>query len=245
MSLSHQFNVSPSKLSIPVVVPAAGVGRRMQSDRPKQYLPLMGKTMLEVTIETLMTHPNVGTIYVVVSPEDSVYKTLSLYQYPNIEWVEGGAERVDSVYAGLIEAQSNHSWVMVHDAARPCVTHDDISKLLTLIESSREPLEGGILAMPVVDTMKVQRKQSNQVEQTVDRDLMWHALTPQLFQTQSLIAAIDDARSRHLAITDEASAMEAFGGVVTLVNSSRQNIKVTQPEDLALAEFYLSHKETK
>lgn len=235
-------NHSNEFLKVPVIVPAAGVGRRMGAECPKQYLPLMGKTILEITVDVLMSHPNVGTIFVVVNPSDQHYKTLSLFSHPNIVWVDGGEERVDSVYAGLKAARSDNQWAMVHDAARPCVSHKDISSLLTLVDSLNNPLAGGILAMPVVDTMKQQREATTQVDCTLNRELMWHALTPQLFQIDSLIAAIEFARAKNVSITDEASAMEAYGGQVTLVNSARQNIKVTQPDDLALAEFYLSKK---
>ncbi|WP_079753132.1 IspD/TarI family cytidylyltransferase, partial [Vibrio parahaemolyticus] len=129
-------------------------------------------------------------------------------------------------------------WVLVHDAARPCVTLNDIDRLIDVC--CAHPT-GGILASPVRDTMKRANKENN-IDHTVDREALWHALTPQMFKTQQLTRALADALQQGVAITDEASALEWLGETPALVQGSANNIKITQPEDLALAEFYLSRE---
>lgn len=227
---------------IPVIVPAAGIGSRMAADRPKQYLMLQGKTMLEVTIEKLLSHPRISNVIVAIHPNDSVFQTLTVAQSPRVQSVIGGEQRVDSVLAGLSAMSVDASWVLVHDAARPCFHLDDLSQLLVLTEDKNTHCDGGILAMPVIDTMKKAIADEDTVDCTVDRQGLWHALTPQLFRKQALIASIKAAQVNKVVVTDEASAMEANGGVVKLVDSRRCNIKVTQPEDLQLAEFYLEQE---
>lgn len=230
---------------IPVVIPAAGVGQRMQADRPKQYLQLHNKTLLEHTLHNLYNHPAIGAIYLVLSPEDEYFKTLKTLDLTRTHRVAGGAERVDSVLAGLkaiAQTSSSNDWVLVHDAARPCVSHADIDRL---IDSQSHFEDGAILASPVRDTMKRADIQSREViAETVTRNDLWHAYTPQMFRVNTLISAIEHGLSRNATLTDEASAMELFGKTVGLVHGSVSNLKVTTPDDLALAEFYLSRGET-
>lgn len=137
-----------------------------------------------------------------------------------------------------VSAQLPCEWVLVHDAARPCVTLNDIDRLIDVC--CAHPT-GGILASPVRDTMKRANKENN-IDHTVDREALWHALTPQMFKTQQLTRALADALQQGVAITDEASALEWLGETPALVQGSANNIKITQPEDLALAEFYLSRE---
>ncbi len=224
--------------ALPVVVPAAGVGKRMGSDRPKQYLTLHGKTILQHTLERLHQHPKLGQIFLVVSPTDPYIRTTTIAELPWVTLVDGGNERADSVLAGL-QAIGNADWVMVHDAARPCIQLEDINALLRLQEQSTT---GGILATPVRDTMK-RSNQHLSVVRTEDRTHLWHALTPQFFPYHELTQSLTAGLAAGANITDEASAMEWAGHRVSLVPGSASNIKITQPDDLALAAFYLQHQQ--
>lgn len=232
------MTLSSTMSSLVAVVPAAGVGSRMKADRPKQYLKISGKTILEHTIEKLLAHPAVKQVIVAVSDDDPYYPQLSLADNPQVIRVSGGHERADSVLSALnyIEKNQLAEWAMVHDAARPCVDLNDID---TLIEVANDNQLGGILATPVRDTMKRANAQKN-IEHTVDREALWHALTPQLFKTQMLTSALSKALAQDAVITDEASAIEWLGEKPALIQGRADNIKITQPEDLALAEFYLT-----
>jgi 2-C-methyl-D-erythritol 4-phosphate cytidylyltransferase len=190
---------------------------------------------------------------VVLHPKDTVFKSLEIAKLENIHSVVGGDERVDSVLSGL--KYLNHiprssDWIMVHDAARPCVSNKDIDTLIETVESAASSdISGAILAMRVRDTMKRSKPENglNVSLKTVPREDLWHALTPQLFSIQSLIESIERALDKGYPVTDEASAMEASGHAVALVEGSTKNIKITTPEDLDLAAFYLaeSSKQTK
>ena len=223
--------------SVIAVVPAAGVGSRMKADRPKQYLTINGKTILEHTVEKLLAHPQVSQIVVAISDDDPYYPELPLTQNPQVIRVAGGSERADSVLSALdyIEKQQLGGWVMVHDAARPCVQLSDIDKLISTAMSHDV---GAILAAPVRDTMK--RGAQGQIDHTVERADLWHALTPQMFRAEPLWNVLSEALQQGVSITDEASAFEWKGFSPALVAGRSDNFKITQPEDLALAEFYLS-----
>lgn len=218
-----------------VVVPAAGVGKRMQAQRPKQYLEIDGKSILQTTLEKLIAHPQIHHIYLVLHPDDQYFGGCPLNAEPWLTCVMGGEERVDSVLNGLRLVKEE--WVLVHDAARPCVMHDDISRLLALAKDT----DGGILAHRVRDTMKVST--NNQcVQNTANRDQLWHALTPQFFKTDLLIRAIESAQMAGHPITDEASAMEYTGSPVHLIAGRPSNIKITTQDDLAIAQYYLTQQ---
>lgn len=223
--------------SVIAVVPAAGVGSRMKADRPKQYLTINGKTILEHTVEKLLAHPQISQIVVAISDDDPYYPELPLNQNPQVIRVVGGSERADSVLSALdyIEKQQLGGWVMVHDAARPCVQLSDIDKLISTAMSHDV---GAILAAPVRDTMK--RGAQGQIDHTVERADLWHALTPQMFRAEPLWNVLSEALQQGVSITDEASAFEWKGFSPALVAGRSDNFKITQPEDLALAEFYLS-----
>ncbi|MEZ9657544.1 2-C-methyl-D-erythritol 4-phosphate cytidylyltransferase [Vibrio splendidus] len=223
--------------SVIAVVPAAGVGSRMKADRPKQYLQIHGKTILEHTVEKLLSHPQVSKIVVAVSDDDPYYPELPLNLNPQVIRVSGGTERADSVLSALdyTAQQQLSDWVMVHDAARPCIQLSDIDKL---ISGAMTHDVGAILAAPVRDTMK--RGAQGQIEHTVDRVDLWHALTPQMFRSKPLRKVLSEALQQGVSITDEASAFEWKGLSPALIAGRSDNFKITQPEDLALAEFYLS-----
>ena len=223
-----------SELSFSVVIPAAGIGKRVGADIPKQYLAILDKTIIEHSIAPFLAHPDIKKVIVSVAKNDQWFKTLSVAQHPKLTIVEGGKERVDSVLNAL-KTLPNNDYVLVHDAARPCLQTSDIDKL---ISHARATETGAMLACRVRDTMK-RTDQDNQIEHTVERQNLWHALTPQMFNNQQLITAIGNIDEQHL-ITDEASAIELAGGSVTIIEGRSDNLKVTQSEDLLLAEFYLS-----
>ena len=227
------------------VVPAAGRGSRMGAAIAKQYLPLVGKTIIEHTLEALLALPQLPRIYVALAADDDQFQRLPLALDGRITTVIGGAERSDSVAAALGQLLADgFDWALVHDAARPCITATEIEKL---VARASELGHGAILASRVRDTMKRAHGGSTLIAETVSRADLWHALTPQLFPARALAAAIAAAGAAGVAVTDEASAMEWRGQPVALVAGSRWNIKVTEPEDLTLAALWLSgaHLETR
>lgn len=227
------------------VIPAAGIGSRMQAQVPKQYLQVHAKSVIEHTIDALLAHPQISAVVVVLHPQDEHFSSLEVASHPQVHVTRGGAERVDSVKAGLQYCQDLYAqyacatWVLVHDAARPCILPEDIDKLLQLHQD--DDSHGGILAVQVSDTIK-RGKQADNIECTVDRQHLWQAQTPQFFPLQTLLKSIEQAQNEQLTITDEASAMELAGHTVKLVEGSTSNIKITRPDDLALASFYLQQR---
>ncbi|MDN2480199.1 2-C-methyl-D-erythritol 4-phosphate cytidylyltransferase [Vibrio agarivorans] len=227
--------------TIYAIIPAAGVGSRMQADKPKQYLTLQGKTILEHTAALFLQRDDIKEVIIAISPDDPYFDALSLSQHPKVVRVTGGKERADTVLSALQYIDSKeqgNAWVMVHDAARPCLQQDDINRLKAAALSHSV---GGILAAPVRDTMK--RGNSAQgIDHTVDRENLWHALTPQLFPINSLKTCLEQALKQGYQVTDEASALEFAGYAPELVTGRADNIKITRPEDLALAQFYLMNQ---
>ncbi len=230
--------MSTANTSIVAVVPAAGIGSRMQADRPKQYLTIGSQTILEHTLLKLAAHPAISRVVVALSPDDQYFSQLPLQNASWLTIVDGGASRAESVNNALAELADNE-WALVHDAARPCVNSSDISRLIERTDA--EHFGGGILATPVRDTMKrASADTANQVVlKTEERDNLWHALTPQLFRADRLREALAAALSAGAVVTDEASAMEFAGYTVELIDSDPANIKITRPADLPLAQFYL------
>lgn len=223
------------------VIPAGGVGARMRSAVPKQYLPLRGTTVLVHTIERMGNHPRISGVAVAIAPSDEYWRKDDYACHEKILLAEAGAERCHSVLSALhrlsgVAAASD--WVLVHDAARPCVRTADIDRLMD--ELAGHPI-GGLLAAPVRDTMK--RAAGNVVVETVPREGLWHALTPQMFRLEPLLQAIESALASGTLVTDEAQAMELQGHRPVLVEGHVDNIKITMPRDLALAELYLQQQE--
>jgi 2-C-methyl-D-erythritol 4-phosphate cytidylyltransferase len=224
------------------VVPAAGGGTRMRAARPKQYLPLLGRAILQHTLERLGHYPRLRGLVVGIAADDAYWPTLAA-QVPNLLTTYiGGAERAQTVLNGLralgIYAAPD-DWVLVHDAARPCVRHADIDALLAAVTGHAD---GGLLALPLSDTMK-RADHNGCSEETVPRAGLWRALTPQVFRLAALSAALESAMQAGAEITDEASAMEYSGARPRLVHGHADNIKITVPEDLALAELFLREQE--
>ena len=222
-----------------VIVPAAGIGRRMRSEIPKQYLTLDGHSVLEHSLHRMSLYPAITEIIVALAEDDPYWKKqhLDLVARP-VKTIVGGKERSDSVLNGLrslTDRAEDNDWVLVHDAARPCVRVTDIQRL---IDQCQTDDVGGLLAMPVRDTMK-QANDDGYVEQTVARERLWHALTPQMFRYGKLLRALEQAQHQGIPVTDEAMAMELAGMQAKLVEGHADNIKITRPEDLTLAAFYL------
>ncbi len=230
-----------------VIIPAAGDGQRMQADCPKQYLKLNDKTVLEHTLAVFDRPELISAIVVVLADSDPYWpqlqQSLSHFSVPLYTTV-GGKERCDSVLNAMQELEqyaSAKDWVLVHDAARPCVTWEDITKLVSTLENETV---GGLLASPVKDTIK-RSDNSGRVSATVERNQLWRALTPQMFRFEILYKALLQAlTSKEIAgyITDDASAVEQLGQKPLLVEGSGDNIKITTPEDMLVAEIYLSQK---
>jgi len=224
------------------IVPAAGTGSRMQTDRPKQYLDLQGKTVIEHTLERLASHPRIKGIVVAIAADDPWWSQMSaqisIVSNSLIHVVNGGATRADSVLNALTELAritDDDPWVLVHDAARPCLRHQDIDHMLDVLY---EHPVGGILGIPVNDTVK-RTNAKQEITETIERQNLWRASTPQMFHLQALTQALQSAKQQQLAVTDEASAMELSGVHPVMVEGHSDNIKITVPQDLALAGLFL------
>jgi|SRR5690606_18017776 2-C-methyl-D-erythritol 4-phosphate cytidylyltransferase len=215
-----------------LVIPAAGVGARMAADRPKQYLEIAGRCILEHTLDCFLDHPGLLGAVVCVALDDPFWQQLAVASDPRVRRAPGGRERADSVLAGLqvllAEGAGAEDWVLVHDAARPNLVRQDLDRLLTSLAD--DPV-GGLLAVPARDTLK-RAGADGRVEQTVDRSVIWQAYTPQMFRLGALHDALSKALQARVAITDEASAMEWAGQAPRLIEGRADNLKVTRPEDL-------------
>jgi 2-C-methyl-D-erythritol 4-phosphate cytidylyltransferase len=212
----------------------------MAADRPKQYLLLGDCTVLKHTLQRLMASQLYAGIVVALSPKDEYWSSLCLSDTEQVHRVVGGLERADSVLSGLgfiTLLGSDDDWVMVHDAARPCVTETDLRRLVEKV--GNDPV-GGILALPVHDTLK--DVESDRIQSTVDRSRVWRALTPQMFRLGLLRDALRDASRNNRLVTDEASAIELKGLRPLIVEGRPDNIKITRPEDLPLATYYLEQQ---
>lgn len=220
------------------IVPAAGKSTRMGSAVAKPYLTLRDKKVIEHSLSPLLSNKNIEKILVVIQPEDQEWQKLSIHQHPKIATVLGGEQRYHSVLNGLQALESvaqENDWVLVHDAARPCFNVKDLDKLIA--ELSTHPT-GGALGVKISDTVK-RVTSSNEVVATVDRSELWQAYTPQMFRFALLKNALEKIIEKNLPVTDEAQAIELSGASLKMVAGSRNNIKITYPEDLKLAELFL------
>jgi 2-C-methyl-D-erythritol 4-phosphate cytidylyltransferase len=224
------------------LVPAAGTGARLGASVPKQYLVVAGRPLVWHAVASLLAHAAIGRVAVVLHPDDRLFE-----RQP---WAElggrvaalrcGGATRAESVRNGLVELRAeldDDDWMLVHDAARPCLSLELLQRLLETLDGDGI---GGLLAVPVADTLK-RASADQRVLRTEPRDGLWRAQTPQMFRYGLLSRALD--RADLASVTDEASAVEALGASPRLVAGSERNVKVTYPEDLALAELILKQRE--
>ena len=217
------------------LVPAAGLGARMGGELPKQYLPLAGQPMILHALATLCGNPDITMVVAVLAPDDQ--------HFAGYDWAGfgsklqplycGGVTRAESVLNGLIVAELEpDDWVLVHDAARPCLSSEQLSRLIAEV---REDETGGLLAVPVADTLK-RADDAGRVASTERREGLWQAQTPQMFRAGLLLQALVSKPD----VTDDASAIEALGLRPKLVMSESTNFKVTYPEDIKLAELLLA-----
>ncbi len=218
------------------VVPAAGSSTRLEGQVPKQYRLLAGRRVLEHSLAALLDCPSVRQVVVALSAADAWFPTLACASDPRVLAVAGGRERCLSVLAGLrASGAAEHDWVLVHDAARPCL---QASELSTLVSACEQDEVGGLLALPLADTLKRQDA-TGRVGETLPREGLWRALTPQMFRRgvleRALVAAIEAGRLPG----DEAAAVEAAGFAPRLVQGSPLNLKITYPDDLDFAEAVL------
>jgi len=223
-----------------VIIPAAGVGQRMQADCPKQYLLLAGQTILDRTIDIFMSHPRIAGVLVGIGEGDVYWPDSKWHSHACVHTFVGGHQRSDTVTRGLrylfsisgIESQD----VLIHDAARPLLT---LAALDRIIDHYSD--QGAILAMPVKETVKLQVSGVALVKTTLDRSVIWLAQTPQKFPSHALLKALEKAQDEGVSVTDECSAMELVGWQPDLVMGESSNIKVTLPEDLLIAEALFSY----
>jgi len=218
--------------SFHVIIPAAGVGSRMENALPKQYLPLAGKPLISHIIQTFFNHPSIAGIHLALSPEDAFWRSLTINPDSRLHLhYTGGGSRSETVLNTLNTMQvDDQDWILVHDAARPGLTHATLSQL---IDSLTDDAVGGLLALPVADTIK-KSNEVNQVEKTVSRQNLWRAQTPQMFRYATLKQAITAFDGTP---TDEAEAIEGLGLTPKLIHGELRNLKVTYPEDLELLEL--------
>ena len=214
-----------------VIIPAAGTGNRMASVLPKQYVPLAGKPMISHTVQVFFKHPRISSIHLALNPDDDFWRSLPLEPVSRLKLhYTGGDSRSETVLNTLraISAAEN-DWILVHDAARPGLTHQLIDNLLNALENDAV---GGLLALPLADTLK-QADAANRVEKTIPRTDLWQAQTPQMFRYGTLVKALQSFEG---AATDEAEAIEALGLQPKLVRGELRNLKITYPQDLVLLE---------
>ena len=214
-----------------VIIPAAGTGNRMASVLPKQYVPLAGKPMISHTVQVFFKHPRISSIHLALNPDDDFWRSLPLEPVSRLKLhYTGGDSRSETVLNTLraISAAEN-DWILVHDAARPGLTHQLVDNLLNALENDAV---GGLLALPLADTLK-QADAANRVEKTIPRTDLWQAQTPQMFRYGTLVKALQSFEG---AATDEAEAIEALGLQPKLVRGELRNLKITYPQDLVLLE---------
>ena len=223
------------------IVPAAGSGSRFGGTLPKQYMPLLGRPMLSWTLETLLQQDSFAGVMVALAAGDPAWQSLRESRVERVHTCIGGARRDLSVCSALqaLEGRAAETdWVVVHDAARPCLRQEDLERLF--VELADDAV-GGLLAVPLSDTLK--RVRSGQgVSETVSRDGLWRALTPQMFRFGLLHRALCLCVERQRAVTDEASAIEMLGLEPRVVRGHADNIKVTSAEDAALAAAILASR---
>ncbi|HVP34424.1 MAG TPA: 2-C-methyl-D-erythritol 4-phosphate cytidylyltransferase [Steroidobacteraceae bacterium] len=228
-----------------LVMPAAGSGRRFQGDVPKQYAPLMGRTVIEWALAPFLGDERCAHAVVVIAEADSIWPRVAARLAPErVSATPGGVERSDSVRRGLGKLAGRAAaldWVLVHDAARPCLEPADLARLISRVTDADR---GGLLAAPAADTLKQAREASERAEspavaRTIDRSGLWRALTPQMFRYGELCAALQEAYAAHRNPSDEAQALEWRGEHPLLVEGAPTNLKVTTSGDLKLAEAVL------
>lgn len=227
--------------SVWAVLPAAGIGARMGAGKPKQYLRIAGRTVLEYACDAFLQCSRVRGLVIALHPNDSEFATLDLANDSRVSSVVGGAERADSVLAALdalAKEAGPTDWVMVHDAARPCLQAATVEELLASLSKHEV---GGVLAQPATETIKLAGSNGD-IAETLPREHVWLAQTPQVFRYGILCEALRRAAADGVVATDESMAVERLGHKPLLLKSEALNIKVTRPQDLPLAAWYLAQR---
>ena len=224
------------------VVPAAGSGTRFDATLPKQYASLADRPVIDHTLDVLCRHPLISRVIVALAENDTHWKKTAASRHPRVRTVAGGKERCNSVLHGLefLDAAPK-DWILVHDAVRPCLRDAELSKLTAALQD--DPV-GGLLAIPVQDTLKCGDADSARVVRTLDRTGLWQAQTPQMFRFDILLKAIRTALQAQLPITDEAHAVEQLGKTPRLIHGSVTNLKITTPHDLHIATALLQLRQS-
>lgn len=223
------------------VIPAAGSGQRFGASTPKQFLRLAGKPVIQHAIDALLALPDLQRLVVATAADDPHWNQLPAAGDARITAITGGATRAASVLAGLQHLQNlaaADDWVLVHDAARPLITAGQIEQLRAALAGHAV---GGVLAVPVADTVK-RCNRDGAIEQTVDRSTLWAAQTPQLFRYQLLCDSLTAALQAGVEVTDEAQAVELAGHTAQVVEGSPDNFKITLPAQLELAEYLMARR---
>lgn len=228
------------KNNVVAIVPAAGIGKRMLCNIPKQYIKIGNQFIIEHTINVLLLHPKIKQVIVVLNKNDNIFKTLKIFTNKKIITTVGGKTRSKSVFLGIKKAIqiSNVYWVIIHDAVRPFIDIKEISNLLSIINTNNV---GGILAIPIHNTIKYSSNNLT-VKKTIERKNLWNALTPQLFPINLLLSCLKKTIHNKYIINDESSALEYCGYYPKIIIGNKKNIKITEPDDLKIAEFYFKKK---
>ena len=221
------------------IIPAAGDSSRYSGEVPKQFLKVDGRTVLELSIKPLLNFSECLGVCVLVPPQDQYHKALEITDNPKIFVVEGGTSRIDSVAKGVKfwqQSELSYDYILIHDAARPCLRSSDIQQLLDSID---DEVDGVVLGIPCSDTIKKVSAKGSLILNTLDRSKLWRAFTPQIFRKEVLQKnALEENIEKEF--TDEASLVEANGGKLKMVKGFEDNIKLTFPEDLGLVKSILT-----
>ena len=220
------------------IIPAAGDSSRYSGEVPKQFLKVDGRTVLELSIKPLLDFSECLGVCVLVPTEDQYHKTLEIKNNPKVFLAEGGTSRIDSVSKGVKfwqQSELSYDYILIHDAARPCLRSSDVQQLLDSIDSE---VDGVVLGIPCSDTIKKVSAEGSLVLNTLDRSKLWRAFTPQIFRKEVLQKnSLEENIGKEF--TDEASLVEANGGKLKMVKGFEDNVKLTFPEDLGLIKSIL------
>ena len=220
------------------VIPAAGVGKRYSSDIPKQYLSLNGMPVLLHSINKFVKLDEIHEILVALNPDDEFWQKLN-FSHPKVKTINGGPERCYSVNSALEELSGraeNGDWILVHDAVRPCISDFDLNKIIEIVHDEDV---GGLLACPILDTIK-KVGDNLDVLKTIPRERLWSAMTPQIFRYELLKKALNAVLNSARSVTDEAKAIELIGLTPKIIEGDKTNIKITHPSDMVLAESIIN-----
>ncbi len=220
------------------VIPAAGVGKRYSSDIPKQYLSLNGMPVLLHSINKFVKLDEIHEILVALNPDDEFWQKLN-FSHPKVKTINGGPERCNSVNSALEELSGraeDGDWILVHDAVRPCISDFDLNKIIEIVHDEDV---GGLLACPILDTIK-EVGDNLDVLKTIPREGLWSAMTPQIFRYELLKKALNAVSNSGRSVTDEAKAIELIGLTPKIIEGDKTNIKITHPSDMVLAESIIN-----